>query len=172
MVESVAENTTDAVVAPLVWGALAGLPGLLGYRAVNTLDAMVGHRSARLRAVRLGLGPARRPGQPGAVPADRGAHRICRRWSAVTRGPHCARAPGRRGTRARTPACEAAIAGALGLRLGGINGYDGVAERRPLLGDGRAADARDIRRAARLSGAVTLTAAAVAAAVSLAGERR
>ena len=47
VVESVAENTSDAVVAPLVWGALLGVPGLLGYRAANTLDAMVGHRGER-----------------------------------------------------------------------------------------------------------------------------
>jgi len=49
VVESVAENTSDAVVGALVWGAVGGVPGLLGFRAVNTLDAMVGHRSAKYR---------------------------------------------------------------------------------------------------------------------------
>ena len=56
-VESVAENASDAVVAPLLWGAVAGVPGLLGYRAANTLDAMIGHRSAHY--LRFGWASAR-----------------------------------------------------------------------------------------------------------------
>jgi adenosylcobinamide-phosphate synthase len=66
-VESIAENTSDAVVAPLVWGAVFGVPGLLGYRAVNTLDAMVGHRSPRYE--RFGWASARLDDVANYVPA-------------------------------------------------------------------------------------------------------
>src|SRR5882757_6911079 len=67
VVESVAENTSDAVVGALVWGAVAGVPGLVGFRAANTLDAMIGHRSPRYR--RYGWASARLDdvaGWPGA----------------------------------------------------------------------------------------------------------
>lgn len=100
VVESVAENTSDAVVGALTWGAVAGLPGLVGFRAVNTLDAMVGHKSPRYR--RYGWASARLDdvaGWPGArLTAVLAAAR------APMRGARCAPgAPTPRSTRAPTP---------------------------------------------------------------------
>ncbi len=171
-VESVAENTSDAVVAPLCWGAIAGVPGLLGYRAVNTLDAMIGYRNARHErfgkaAARLddvvNLLPARLTGllTVAAAPLVGGDARSATRVLRADRGAHPSPNAGW---------CEAAAAGALGVRLGGRNSYPGYVEDRPVLhADGAAVRVGDIDRAARLARAVGIGAAAVAIVV---GSRR
>lgn len=160
VVESVAENTSDAVVAPLVWGALAGVPGLLGYRAANTLDAMVGHRSARYE--RYGWASARLDdlvNLPGS--------RVCALLVLVAR-PRSAKQAWSVWCRdaARHPSpnagvVEAAFAGALGIRLGGTNRYPGDrVEHRVILGDGRAPRAADVGACLGLARRVDLLAAA------------
>jgi adenosylcobinamide-phosphate synthase len=161
-VESVAENTSDAVVAPLFWMAALGPAGAAGYRAVNTLDAMVGHRSEHHQ--RFGWAAARLDDIANWVPAR------------VTTLLVLALAPGRRRPTWRAAmvdgAChpspnagraEGAFAGALGLRLGGVNRYAHGTERRPHLGDGEAPQPHDIERAVRLARRVGLAAAALAA---------
>ncbi|BFO20408.1 cobalamin biosynthesis protein [Streptomyces sp. KM77-8] len=150
VVESVAENTSDAVVGALVWGAVAGVPGLLGFRAVNTLDAMVGHKSPRHH--RYGWASARLDdvaGWPGA--------RLTAVLAALT-GPDprgAVRAWGADAVRHPSPNAgpvEASFAGALGVRLGGTLSYGGRVEHRPVLnGGGRAVAVADIDRAVRLS---------------------
>lgn len=167
-VESVAENTCDAVVAPLFWGALAGVPGLLGYRSVNTLDAMIGHRSARY--ANFGWASARLDDVANAVPARLTAAMTALVAPAVGGDPAAAlRIAARDGRKHPSPNAglsEAAFAGALGLRLGGRNVYQGRVELRPLLGDGTAPAAADIRRTNRLCAGVTLAAAVAAALVA------
>ncbi|GAA1769006.1 cobalamin biosynthesis protein [Luedemannella helvata] len=174
-VESVAENTSDAVVAPLVWGALAGLPGLVGYRAVNTLDAMVGHRGPRYG--RFGTASARADDAANLLPSRLTAALTVVAAPGVAGSPAAAarvwRRDGHRHPSPNSGHCEAAAAGALGVRLGGRNVYDGRVEERPTLGDGPPPGVADIRRAARLSGLVGAGAAAVAVAALLArGWRR
>ncbi|MEV6848716.1 cobalamin biosynthesis protein [Actinoplanes sp. NPDC051411] len=164
-VESVAENTSDAVVAPLVWGAILGIPGLLGYRAANTLDAMVGHRNSRYArfgtpAARLddvlNLVPSRLTGllTIAAARTAGGDPRETKRVWLRDRNDHPSPNAGQ---------CESAMAGALGVRLGGRNVYFGRSETRPLLGDGPRPKAGDLRRAARLSGVVGALALGIAA---------
>jgi adenosylcobinamide-phosphate synthase len=163
-VESVAENTSDAVVAPLVWGALAGLPGLVGYRAVNTLDAMVGHRGPRYG--RFGTASARADDIANLLPSRLTAALTVAAAPLVNGSARdAARVWWRDGHRHPSPnsgQCEAAAAGALGVRLGGRNVYQGRVEDRPVLGDGPPPAVRDIGRAARLSGLVGAGAAGVA----------
>ena len=173
-VESVAENTSDAVVAPLLWGALAGLPGLLAYRAVNTLDAMVGHHSPRYE--NFGWASARADDVANYLPA-----RLTAGLTAVVAplaggsgraALAVARADGRRHPSPNAGVAEAAFAGALGVRLGGRNDYGSHVEDRPVLGgDGRSPQATDITRATRLSRAITAAAAVACAAIALARGR-
>ena len=162
-VESVAENTSDAVVGPLVWGAVAGVPGLLAYRAVNTLDAMVGHRSPRYE--RFGWAAARADDLANLVPSRLSAT-LCAALAPVVGGrPRSAlRAWWRDAGKHPSPNAgpvEAAFAGALGRTLGGRVSYAGRFEDRPLLGDGPGPDVADIARAARLSASVTVAAGVV-----------
>jgi adenosylcobinamide-phosphate synthase len=167
VVESVAENTVDAVVAPAFWGAVAGAPGALGYRAANTLDSLVGHRSARY--ARFGWASARLDDAAGWLPARVTATLVAavRPRSAGSVVEAVRRdAPGHPSPNAGV--AEAAFAAALGLRLGGPTVYAGRVELRPSLGVGRSAEAADIGRAVRLSSDVTL---ALAAALVLAGTR-
>jgi adenosylcobinamide-phosphate synthase len=169
VIESVAENTSDAAVAPLVWGAVAGTAGLAGYRAVNTLDSMVGYRSARYArfgwaAARIddvvNWAPSRLTGLLAVACAPAAGGRPAAAWKALCRD-------GSRHPSPNAGRCEAAFAGALGVRLGGRNTYGGVTEDRPELGSGgREPEPRDIRRAIRLSRLVTISATAVAAAAA------
>jgi adenosylcobinamide-phosphate synthase len=167
-VESVAENTCDAVVAPLFWGALAGLPGLVGYRAVNTLDAMVGHHSSRYE--RFGWASARLDDVANFLPARACAALTALAAPTVGGSPadaaRIARRDGRRHPSPNSGMAEAAFAGALRVRLGGRNVYGDRVEDRPVLGDGPAVTVADLPRVRRLSAAVTVLGAVVAAGIA------
>lgn len=160
-VESVAENTSDAVVAPLVWAALLGAPGVAGYRAANTLDAMVGHRGERYK--RFGWAAARLDDLLNWPPARLTALAAIA-WAPAFGGDRRTawRAAWRDGAAHPSPNAgrvEGAFAGALSLRLGGVNRYPHGLEQRPQLGDGDPPTSADVRRSvqlARLVGASTL----------------
>jgi adenosylcobinamide-phosphate synthase len=153
-IESLAENFSDGIVAPVLWMAIASLPGAALYKAINTADSMIGHRTprheafgwatarlddlvnlpmSRLTALLLVLAAARRPDSSAADG-----------WRAVWRDASHHRSPN-----AGYP--EAAMAGALGLSLAGPRIYGGVAVDDAFMGDGRReATAADIRRALAL----------------------
>jgi adenosylcobinamide-phosphate synthase len=168
VVESVAENTVDAVVAPACWALVAGAPGALGYRAVNTLDAMVGHRSPRYE--RYGWASARLDDLAGWVPARVTAALVAAArprsaaavWTAVR-----TQAPAHPSPNAGV--AEAAFAAALGLRLGGQSRYGDRVEIRPPLGTGRPAETADIARAVALArdvGALSVVMSAISARIT------
>jgi adenosylcobinamide-phosphate synthase len=142
-IESLAESICDGVVAPLFWLVVAGLPGLWAYKAINTADSLIGHREERWRA--FGWAAARTDDIANLIPARISGVLLCLAgwggWRTMWRdaGNHAS-------PNAGWP--EAAMAGALGLKLAGPIAYDGVSIAKPYIGDGRAdANAADLRAA-------------------------
>jgi adenosylcobinamide-phosphate synthase len=169
-VESVAENTVDAVVAPVFWAVTAGAPGVLAHRAVNTMDAMIGYRDNRYN--RYGWAAARLDDAAAWLPARLTALLVAgvrpasarRVFAAVRRDAPAHPSP-------NSGVAEAAFAAALGVRLGGPSRYGDRTEQRPQLGTGRSPTHTDIARACELSRDVTIVlAVALAASPTLRGK--
>lgn len=160
VIESVAENTVDAVVAPALWAVVAGAPGAFAHRAVNTMDAMVGHRSPRYAT--YGTASARLDDVMAWVPARVTAALVAavrpgaaaQVWRSVRRDAPAHPSP-------NAGVAEAAFAAALGIRLGGEVRYGDRVEHRPTLGAGPPACPADIARATRLAAEVTAALAAI-----------
>ncbi len=138
-IESLSESFCDGVAAPLFWLLLLGLPGVWAYKAINTADSLIGHREPRWRA--FGWAAARIDDAANLIPARLGGVVICLA-GAPDAGKHASPNAGW---------TEAAMAGALGLALGGPVAYDGAEHAKPWIGSGPAlAGAADIRRALRI----------------------
>ncbi|MFZ5558656.1 MAG: adenosylcobinamide-phosphate synthase CbiB [Pseudomonadota bacterium] len=145
-IESLSESFCDGIVAPMFWLLVAGLPGVWAYKAINTADSMIGHREERWRA--FGWAAARTDDLLNLVPARIGGVIICVAglggWKTLWRD-HARHASPNAGW------TEAAMAGALDLRLAGPVLYDGLVSHKEWIGDGRvAADADDVARALRV----------------------
>jgi adenosylcobinamide-phosphate synthase len=168
-VETLAESAADGVIAPLFYLALGGPPLALAYKAVNTLDSMVGHRDER--HIDFGWASARLDDLANWIPARltavllliavglvRGSiTRMMSGWRVLLRD-------GEKHPSPNSGRPEAAMAGALGVQLGGTNYYEGMANERPILGDGRQElVAGDIALAAQLMAVASLLGAMIGA---------
>jgi adenosylcobinamide-phosphate synthase len=136
-IETVAESTVDGILAPMLFAALGGAPGLWAYKAINTLDSMVGHHEAPY--TRFGWFAARLDDAANFVPARTGLFLFgVATWITGGEPRRCWRIGWRDGGKHPSPnagIAEAAMAGALGVRLGGRNTYDGVVYMQPYIGD-------------------------------------
>jgi adenosylcobinamide-phosphate synthase len=145
-IESLAESFCDGIAAPLFWLLLLGLPGLWAYKAINTADSLIGHMEPRWRA--FGWAAARIDDGANWLPARLGAVILC---LAGAGGWRTMWADARRHASPNAGWTEAAMAGALGVRLAGPIAYDGVMMDKPWIGNGRNdAGPRDIRRGLRI----------------------
>jgi len=155
-VETIAESISDGIIAPLVYLTLGGAPLALAYKAVNTLDSMIGHRDPDYEY--LGWASARLDDVANWIPARLTAGIIAlasgllsARWHGVMQSVRMWRRDGHRHPSPNSGRPEAAMAGALGIQLGGVNYYGGCAHTRPFLGDHtRALALFDITTASRI----------------------
>jgi adenosylcobinamide-phosphate synthase len=166
-VESVAESAVDGVTAPLLFAVVAGPVGAIVYRAVNTLDSMFGHQDERYRD--FGWAAARIDDLANYVPARLTAPLVCVAALVLRLRPGLAwrmlLRDGRKHASPNSGLTEAAMAGALGVQLGGLTYYDGQPLAKPTIGDPVVPHTPgDIRRA----NALMFTSAALFLAVSLA----
>jgi adenosylcobinamide-phosphate synthase len=139
-VETIAESTADGIMAPLFYLALGGAPLALAYKAISTLDSMIGHLDDRYRW--FGWASARLDDVANFLPARITAFLlvlsvgiVSRSWAAMQRTWKILLRDGERHPSPNSGRPEAAMAGALGVQLGGINRYDGIPIERPCLGD-------------------------------------
>ncbi len=164
VIETLAESACDGVVAPLMWLAIGGTPAAMAYKAVNTLDSMIGHREPPYTY--FGRAAAHLDDAANWLPARLTA--LC----IVAAAPSAWRVWRRDGDKHLSPnagQCEAAMAGALGVRLGGLNYYGGTPVQGGVFnGDARPPERKDVRNAMRL----TAIACFIAFAVTLGFERR
>ncbi|MCA1412540.1 cobalamin biosynthesis protein CobD [Bradyrhizobium sp. NBAIM20] len=148
-IESLAENASDGIVAPVFWGALFGLPGILGYKAINTLDSMIGHRSERHEA--FGWAAARIDDVANFIPARLTGFLFVLLAPQRSEALACMTCDARRHRSPNAGWPEAAMAGGLGVRLSGPRIYHGSITNEPWLNEG----ARD-PRAADITEALTV----------------
>jgi adenosylcobinamide-phosphate synthase len=149
-IESLAENFSDGVVAPVFWAALFGLPGILAYKALNTADSMIGHRSGTY--LHFGRVAARMDDLANFIPARiagllTALAAFFMAWTSGVRALRTMLADARHHRSINAGYPEAAMAGALGIRLSGPREYEGVVAQEPWIGDGRDARPADIAAA-------------------------
>lgn len=155
-VETVAESLADGVIAPLMYLSIGGVPLALAYKAINTLDSMIGHRNPRYAD--LGWASARfddlanwLPARLAAIAVMLGAGLMTGQREPIRRGWRVFIRDGGKHPSPNSGRPEAAMAGVLGVRLGGTNFYDGIPQDRPILGfEGRRVEPDDIVPAAKL----------------------
>ncbi|MDQ2774765.1 MAG: adenosylcobinamide-phosphate synthase CbiB [Acidobacteriota bacterium] len=157
-IETLAESACDGVIAPLMWLAIGGTPAAMAYKAVNTLDSMIGHREPPY--MYFGRAAARLDDAANWLPARLTALCIV---AAARSGWQVWRRDGDRHLSPNAGQCEAAMAGALSVRLGGLNFYDGIPVQGAVFGgEARSPERRDVRRAIRLTAIASFLAFAVA----------